>query len=160
MSIDCVLWFIHFEFSQRGRRLYTSLDLVAICAEIVFLFYIDRPTLLKTWELMFLCASAMPPSKELAAHHSEYMHEVANTPGDSEVQAIALNTWNALKRSVKGGPRRTTPAQEEIEALLEGRKLTTIAYFLDDTFEEITYDMTTTISDAVEVIISQPFAHG
>lgn len=113
--------------------------------------------LLKTWELMFLCASAMPPSKELGAHHSEYMHEVANTPGDPEVQAIAMNTWNALKRSVKGGPRRTTPSQDEIEALLEGRKLTTIAYFLDDTFEEITYDMTTTIADAVEVMFFLPF---
>ena len=44
-----------------------------------------------------------------------------------------------------------TPAQEEIEALLVGRKLTAIAFFLDDTFEEITYDMTTTVADAVEV---------
>ncbi|CAM6126245.1 unnamed protein product [Calypogeia fissa] len=111
----------------------------------------DRPSLLKAWELMYLCASAMPPGKELGAYLSEYVHDVATASGgDHEVQAIALNTWNALKRSVKGGPRRISPAQEEIEALLAGRKLTTIAFFLDETFEEITYDMTTTVSDAVE----------
>ncbi|BBN18600.1 protein MpZWICHEL [Marchantia polymorpha subsp. ruderalis] len=111
----------------------------------------DKPSLLKAWELMYLCASAMPPGKELGAYLSEYVHEVANAAsGDPDVQAMANNTWNALKRSVKGGPRRISPAQEEIEALLAGRKLTTIAFFLDETFEEISYDMTTTIADAVE----------
>ncbi|CAK9218803.1 unnamed protein product [Sphagnum troendelagicum] len=109
----------------------------------------DRPCLLKAWELMYLCASAMPPGKEFGAHLSEYVHEVASSAGDSQIQTLALNTWNALKRSVKGGPRRVIPTQEEIEALLSGKKLTTIAFFLDETFEEVSYDMTTTVSDAV-----------
>lgn len=96
----------------------------------------------------------MPPGKEFGTYLSEYVGEVANSPsGDAALQMLALNTWNALKRSVKGGPRRVDPAQEEIEALLEGRKLTTIAFFLDETFEDITYDMTTTVSDAVEVVL-------
>ncbi|CAH2042982.1 unnamed protein product [Thlaspi arvense] len=56
----------------------------------------------------------------------------------------------ALKRSIKAGPRHTTPGREEIEALLTARKLTTIVFFLDETFEEISYDMATTVSDAVE----------
>ncbi|XP_024384676.1 kinesin-like protein KIN-14I isoform X2 [Physcomitrium patens] len=111
----------------------------------------DRVSLLKTWELLYMCSSAMPPGKEFGAYLSEYVHEVANSPSvESSLQILALNTWNALKRSVKGGPRRVDPTQEEIEALLEGRKLTTIAFFLDETFEDITYDMTTTVSDAVE----------
>ncbi|KAL2609200.1 hypothetical protein R1flu_027773 [Riccia fluitans] len=115
----------------------------------------DRPCLLKAWELMYLCASAMPPGKELGAYLSEYVHEVAHaTNGDPDVQAMALNTWNALKRSVKGGPRRISPAQEEIEHLLANKKLKTIAFFLDETFEEISYDMTTTIADAVEELAS------
>lgn len=111
----------------------------------------DRLYLLKAWELMYLCASAMPPGKDIAAYLSEYVHDVATAPStDSEVHALAMNTWNALKRSVKAGPRRNIPAREEIEALLTGKKLTTIVYFLDDTFEEITFDMTTTVADAVE----------
>ncbi len=111
----------------------------------------NRPCLLKAWELMYLCASAMPPGKEFGAHLSEYVHEVASSAGDSQIQTLALNTWNALKRSVKGGPRRVIPTQDEIEALLSGKKLTTIAFFLDETFEELSYDMTTTVSDAVAV---------
>ncbi|XP_024363319.1 kinesin-like protein KIN-14I isoform X2 [Physcomitrium patens] len=114
----------------------------------------DRPVLMKTWELLFLCASAMPPGKEYGVHLSEYVHGIAIAPGDYEIQRLAMNTWNALKRSVKGGPRRTTPAEEEIEALFEGRKLITTAYFLDDTFEEITYDVSTTVADAVEEFAS------
>ncbi|WCJ32868.1 Kinesin-like protein KIN-14E [Euphorbia peplus] len=111
----------------------------------------DRQYLIKAWELMYLCASSMPPSKDIGVYLSEYVHNVAygaNT--DSEVQVLAVNTLNALKRSVKAGPRHTIPGREEIEALLTGRKLTTIVFFLDETFEEITYDMATTVSDAVE----------
>ncbi|CAB4318403.1 unnamed protein product [Prunus armeniaca] len=111
----------------------------------------DREYLIKAWELMFLCASSMPPSKDIGGYLSEYVHNVAHGVNiDSEVRVLALNTLNALKRSVKAGPRHTIPGREEIEALLTGRKLTTIVFFLDETFEEITYDMTTTVADAVE----------
>lgn len=103
---------------------------------------------------MYLCASSMPPTKDIAAYLSEYVHNVAHGVNiDSEVRVLALNTLNALKRSVKSGPRQTTPGREEIEALLTGRKLTTIVFFLDETFEEITYDMATTVADAVEVTL-------
>ncbi|KAJ4844909.1 Kinesin-like protein KIN-14E [Turnera subulata] len=111
----------------------------------------DRQYLIKSWELMYLCASSMPPSKDIGGYLSEYVHNVAyGASTDSEVQILALNTLNALKRSVKAGPRHMIPGREEIEALLTGRKLTTIVFFLDETFEEITYDMATTVSDAVE----------
>lgn len=94
----------------------------------------------------------MPPSKDIGAYLSEYVHYIAHgTTTDSEVRILALNTLNALKRSVKAGPRVTIPAREEIEALLTGKKLTTIVFFLDETFEEITFDMATTVADAVEV---------
>lgn len=111
----------------------------------------ERQYLIKAWELMYLCASSMPPSKDIGGFLSEYVHNVAHgVSTDSEIQILALNTLNALKRSVKAGPRHTIPGREEIEALLTGRKLTTIVFFLDETFEEITYDMETTVADAVE----------
>lgn len=114
---------------------------------------INRHSLIKTWELMYLCASCMPPSKEIGGYLSEYVHTVAhNSSNDSEVQVFAMNTLNALKRSGKAGPRHIIPGREEIEAVLTGRKLTTIVFFLDETFEEITYDMATTVADAVEVL--------
>lgn len=97
----------------------------------------------------------MPPSKDIGGYLSEYVHNVAHGANiDSEVRILALNTLNALKRSVKAGPRHTIPGREEIEALLTGQKLTTIVFFLDETFEEITYDMATTVADAVEVPLS------
>ncbi|KAL8532214.1 hypothetical protein ACS0TY_008714 [Phlomoides rotata] len=111
----------------------------------------DRYSLIKAWELMYLCASCMPPSKEIGGYLSEYVHTIAHSASnDSEIQVLALNTLNALKRSVKAGPRHILPGREEIDAVLTGKKLTTIVFFLDETFEEITYDMTTTVADAVE----------
>ncbi|XP_020265436.1 kinesin-like protein KIN-14I [Asparagus officinalis] len=111
----------------------------------------ERSFLIKAWELMYLCASSMPPSKDIGAYLSEYIHNIAHGATIiAEVQVLALNTLNALKRTVKAGPRLTIPAREEIEALLTGKKLTTIVFFLDETFEEITYDMATTVADAVE----------
>ncbi|XP_058069512.1 kinesin-like protein KIN-14I isoform X2 [Magnolia sinica] len=111
----------------------------------------DRQWLIKAWELMYLCASSMPPSKDIGGYLSEYVHCVAHgVNADPEIQTLALNTWDALKHSMKAGPRQTIPAHEEIEALLTGRKLTTIVFFLDETFEEITYNMATTVADAVK----------
>ncbi|PKU80731.1 Kinesin-like calmodulin-binding protein like [Dendrobium catenatum] len=113
----------------------------------------DRSCLVKAWELMYLFSSSMPPSMDIGAYLSEYVHNVVQgVKTDPEVQILALNTLNSLKRSVKAGPRLTIPAREEIEALLIGKKLTTIVFFLDETFEEITYDMTTTVGDAVQVL--------
>ncbi|XWS47617.1 hypothetical protein CRYUN_Cryun14cG0167600 [Craigia yunnanensis] len=115
----------------------------------------DRQNFIKAWELMYLCASSMPPSKDIGRYLSEYVHNIAqNASIDSEVQTLLLNTLNALKRSVKAGPHNTIPAREEIEAILTNRKLTIIVFFLDETFEEITYDIATTVSDAVEELAS------
>ncbi|KAE8637411.1 hypothetical protein CSA_023388 [Cucumis sativus] len=87
----------------------------------------DRQYLIKAWELMYLCASAMPPSKDIGGYLSEYVHNVAQgVSTDPEVRVLALNTLNALKRCMKAGPRHIIPGREEIEALLTGRKLTTI----------------------------------
>ncbi|XP_056696492.1 kinesin-like protein KIN-14E isoform X2 [Spinacia oleracea] len=111
----------------------------------------DRQYLIKAWELIYLCASSMPPTKEIGAYLSEYVHNVAyGVNMDSDIQMLAQNTLNALKGSTKAGPRHIIPGREEIEALLTGKKLTTIVFFLDETFEEITYDMSTTVADAVE----------
>ncbi|CAL5326626.1 unnamed protein product [Camellia sinensis] len=111
----------------------------------------DRQYLIRAWELMYLCASCMPPSKDIGGYLSEYVHNLAHSVNtDPDIQALALNTLNALKHSVKAGPRLTIPGHEEIEALLTGKKLTTIVFFLDETFEEITYGMATTVADAVE----------
>lgn len=95
----------------------------------------------------------MSPSKDIAVYLSEYIHNIAHgVATDSEIQGLALKSLNALKRSVKAGSRHIIPVREEIEALLTGIKLTNVVFFLDETFEEITYDMSTTVADAVEVL--------
>ncbi|CAL5331166.1 unnamed protein product [Camellia sinensis] len=92
----------------------------------------------------------MPPSKDIGGYLSEYVHNLAHSVNtDPDIQVLALNTRNALKHSVKAGPRLTIPGHEEIEALVIGKKLTTTLFFLDETFEEITYGMATTVADAV-----------
>ena len=42
------------------------------------------------------------------------------------------------------------PSSEEIDALLADKKMTAVVFFLDETFEELEYDVTTTIAEAVE----------
>lgn len=70
----------------------------------------------------------------------------------AQVRALALKAWGSLKRCAKAGPRRTVPTAEEIEALRTGRTLNTIVFFLDETFEEFHYDITTTVLEAVETL--------
>jgi hypothetical protein len=94
----------------------------------------------------------MPPSKDIGGYLSEYIHNVAHCAAtvDPGIREVALNTLNALKHSLKAGPRHIIPGPMEIEARITRKKLTTIVFFLDETFEEITYDMSTTVADAVE----------
>jgi len=125
--------------------------MVTCLGTMLFLFEC-RQYLIKAWELMYLCASSMPPSKDIGGYLSEYLHNVAYGANvDPDIQLLAQNSLDALKRCIKAGPRQTIPGREEIEALLTGKKLTTIVFFLDETFEEITYGMSTTVADAVEV---------
>lgn len=108
---------------------------------------------LKAWELMHLVAATMPPSKDFVSYVSEYIHDCAHDANQPpEVRATANKAWSSLKRCAKAGPRRTVPSAEEVDALRSGRKLTTIVFFLDETFEELVYDITTTVLEAVETL--------
>ena len=66
----------------------------------------------QAWELFYLVASTMPPSKEFVGLVSEYVHTVAHgdAEGDARARELAGRTWAALKRSAKAGPRRTVRA--------------------------------------------------
>lgn len=73
--------------------------------------------------------------------------------GDTEeqiVKEIASKSWVSLKRSLQAGARRSLPSAEEIGCLATGQSLTCIVFFLDETFEELTYEMTTTVSEAMK----------
>lgn len=65
----------------------------------------------KGWELFHIVASTMPPSKDYVGLVSEYVHTVShNDAEEASVRAMALKTWNSLKRSAKAGPRKTVRA--------------------------------------------------
>lgn len=51
---------------------------------------------------------------------------------------------------LKNGIGEQLPSIEEIDALLANRRLTAIVFFLDETFEEILFDISTTVLEAVE----------
>ncbi|KAI8026719.1 Kinesin-like protein KIN-14E [Camellia lanceoleosa] len=49
--------------------------------------------LIRAWELMYLCASCMPPSKDIGGYLSEYVHNLAHSVNtDPDIQVLALNT--------------------------------------------------------------------
>ncbi|CAI7828703.1 unnamed protein product [Closterium sp. NIES-53] len=116
----------------------------------------DREACLRAWEVMHLCASVAPPGAYLGTPITEYVHEIANDAGvDEEVKSQALATWHALKKAMKIGARKTVPTVDELLALMTGRALKTMVFFLDDTFEEVGYDASTTAAEILEVRMGQ-----
>lgn len=110
----------------------------------------------KAWQLMYMAASCMPPTKDFMGLVSEYVHMCANDDDeDPEVRALAKKSWDAMKRTAKAGQRRTLPELSELDSMLKGTKQTAIAFFLDETFEELTYDASTTVAEAVEAVAEQ-----
>ena len=107
---------------------------------------------------------------------SEYVHGVVHaTETAPETLALALKAWGLLKRTAKSGARRAVPGADELEALRRGSTLSCIGacspvmdmsprllivlthalsillsavYFLDGSFEELTYDPATTVLEA------------
>ncbi|KAL6769150.1 hypothetical protein ACKKBF_B17660 [Auxenochlorella protothecoides x Auxenochlorella symbiontica] len=113
------------------------------------------PTL-RAWQLLLVVAASMPPGRDFTGLVSEYVHTASRDEAEDEgVRALAARTWAALKRTTKAGQRRTLPEMAEIDALLKGVRGATVVYFLDETFEEVAYDMSTTVAEAVEAIASQ-----
>lgn len=109
----------------------------------------------KAWQLFYMTAATMPPTKDFMGLISEYVHQVAHDDNEEEqVRALANKTWHALKRTAKAGQRRTLPDMNELDALLKDNKQTTVVYFLDETFEELSYDTSTTVMEAVEALAS------
>ena len=110
----------------------------------------------RAWQVFFAVAACMPPGREFTGLVSEYVHAASRDEGEpEEVCALAARTWAALKRTTKAGQRRTLPEMGEIDALLKGAKASTVVYFLDETFEELSYDMSTTVAEAVEAVAAQ-----
>lgn len=82
---------------------------------------------------------------------TEHVHLASH--GDSEeqiVREVAMRCWTSVKRSLAAGARKTLPSADEIHCLLGGKTTTCIVFFLDETFEEISIDMTTTVSEAMK----------
>ncbi|KAG5534424.1 hypothetical protein RHGRI_022523 [Rhododendron griersonianum] len=111
----------------------------------------DKQYSIRAWELMYLCASCMPPSTDIGGFLTEYVrNEAEGANSDPDIQVLALSTLNTLKISCNAGPRQKIPGRDEIKALLIGKQLNTTVFFLDETFEEITYGIATTVADAIE----------
>lgn len=110
----------------------------------------------KAWQLFYLTAATMPPTKDFMGVVSEYIHAVAHDDEESsETRQLAQKTWSALKRTSKAGQRRTLPDLQEIDALFKGAQSTAVVSFLDETFEELSYDASTTVTEAVTALASQ-----
>lgn len=110
----------------------------------------------RAWQLFFITAASMPPGKDFTSLVSEYVHSVANDDNEpEEIRAMASKTWHAMKRTTKAGQRRSLPELTEIDNLLKGNKQKAIVFFLDETFDELSYDSSTTVSEAVEALAQQ-----
>jgi hypothetical protein len=114
---------------------------------------IDAKQLARGWELwLFACAIA-PPSRDLLGAASDFIHAAVHDAGTpSEALALALKAWGALKRTAKAGARRVVPGADELDSLRRGLTLSCVVYFLDGSFEELTYDPSTTVLEAVETL--------
>lgn len=102
----------------------------------------------KAWELLKLYAALFAPSRDFIEFVSQYVNEVAER-GVSEVQSIARATLQVMKRVSKSATRRHEPTAEEIIAFARGESLRVVVAFLDGTFEDVVYDLTTTVKEAV-----------
>ena len=121
----------------------------------------------RAWELiLYLCATA-PPRNAISNAVTAYIHDVVHggkrdgvksgAAKNAAVYETAAAAFAALKKTKKRGARANIPLVEELEALTapQQSKPTVIVFFLDETFEELYYDASTSVADAVEQIATK-----
>lgn len=114
---------------------------------------IDEKLNVMLWKLFGLVAATMPPSRMYLLMICEYIHDVCRQKSTSlDILNLAKNTFYNLRKSVKSGNRRSVPTLEEINSYLTGQCLKTILFFMDGTYEEVSYSLNTTVLDAVQQI--------
>eukprot|EP00210_Caulerpa_lentillifera_P009194 g8766.t1 len=103
------------------------------------------------WELFYIVTSTMSPSEAFLPFVTEYIHMAAHGNTDKPiVKELALKCKKAIKRSPQATAKNTVPSTANIIRLKNSLTYSCIVFFLDDTFEEITYKKTTTVSQAVK----------
>jgi hypothetical protein len=121
-------------------------------------------TELKAWELFYLVASNIPPSKlyiDLVTNHMNNSMSLANAVWEQpEIREKVAATWHLLNRSAEVGARhkgtllRMLPSFGQIAESLKGQTRQTTVFFLDGKSVDMTYDSYTTILEAVEKLAS------
>ena len=71
-----------------------------------------------------------------------FVNVIAHTP--RSLQRLVTNMHASSPCTIQ------LPSTEELEAMFADRKMNTIVFFLDETFEELSFDVTTTVLEAVE----------
>lgn len=113
-------------------------------------------TKLRCWELLYLLCATVPPGKQLHALVTSYLNGTAADESENgKVRDKAAVSMDALMRSTATGARKTLPTSEEIDAALCGQLMKCAVFFLDGNFQELRYDLTTTVSEAIEQLSSK-----
>ena len=103
----------------------------------------------RAWDIAHCVCVAVAPTDVFAPFVGEFLAECATSeisaPADRKRAASAAA---AHKKAKKTGQRRHPLVPEHFEALRSETRLTTPVYFLDETFEELTFDALTTVADA------------
>ncbi|CAG9465708.1 unnamed protein product [Pedinophyceae sp. YPF-701] len=111
----------------------------------------NADSLIRAWKLMaVLCASSAPGKDKISAI-SEYIHAYCSAESEpKDARAAAIRAFQMLKRSAKAHARKHAPSPQEIAAFQNAEPMPAFVHFLDDSFEELTYDIATSMREAVE----------
>ncbi|KAG0614807.1 hypothetical protein M758_6G204800 [Ceratodon purpureus] len=120
----------------------------------------------KGWELLLLCCSSFPPSKDFLPALEGHFQQVAGGAvkgfkGDEQ----AKRCLERLQRVAKAGPRYFLPSNDEIEAIRSETTLPVTVYLLDGTSQVRSVHTMTTTSEisyalAEELGLPDPSQYG
>ena len=114
----------------------------------------DAKQLGRAWELFAVVTSTFPCSRDLQPLVSDFLHAAAKDGGPQAGVGGShpKRCFDAFKHVCKAGARQVTPTDEEVASLRAGTPLSAVAFFLDDTFEELQYGAGMSVGEAGEAL--------
>jgi len=110
----------------------------------------NLPCIIRCWTLMGVLCGCTAPAKDKLVPISEYIHAYCNfNENPREARQAATRAFSMLKRSAKAHPRKYAPTAEELEAYHKDGRLVVCVNFLDNSFEELPFDIATSMREAV-----------
>lgn len=107
---------------------------------------------LRGWQLLNICLATFTPTAELQPYLAAYCEWWSSTSNNEAASRCALRCVTAMQKAKTTPPRCEVPCMEEVESIMENKKINIPIYLLDGSYKDCHVNSWTTSLNLSQMI--------